>query len=69
MPTKSQEESISSMKLTSGGFMAGASRPPSSMRRSQLNAVFDGQENAKGCRAKGSHTVTRLGMQAPGGDE
>jgi hypothetical protein len=32
--------SNNALQLTSGGFMAGASRPPSSMRRSQLNAVL-----------------------------
>ena len=32
--------SNNALQLTSGGSLAGASRPPSSMRRSQLNAVF-----------------------------
>jgi hypothetical protein len=44
MPTKSQEESISSLQLTSGGPVARASHAPSLMRRSQLNAVFGGHE-------------------------
>ena len=32
--------SNNALQLTSGGLLAAASRPPSSMRRSQLNAVF-----------------------------
>lgn len=35
--------SNNALQLTSGGSTAGASRPPSSMRRSQLNAVLGGR--------------------------
>jgi hypothetical protein len=42
MPFKSQEESIPSMQLTSGG-LNGALRAPSLSRRLQLILVFGGR--------------------------